>query len=132
MNEWLSPVFLLLFFVSAACGGICRAWVSNNIASRFGVQFPYGTLLVNISGALLLGGLAAQLTVPINAAHSSWWLWLGIGFLGSYTTVSSFSLQTLSLMQNHQFKAAFINILLSLGLCLLAVTMGYLLGGLFR
>jgi fluoride exporter len=101
-------------------GGVARVWLAASVAVRLGEGFPYGTLVVNVSGAALIGMLAAlaPLGDPI-------WLALAIGLLGSYTTVSSFSLQTLALLRGGAPGLAVLNVLASTALCLLAAAVGY-------
>lgn len=103
-----------------------RFAITSIIARRWGVQFPLATLLINASGALFIGLVAALLTT--HADLSTWALPVSVGFLGSYTTVSSFSLQTLSLWQSHHYQQALLNVGLSFGLCLGLVFAGYSLG----
>ncbi len=110
-------------------GGMARLWVSGIVGSRLGEAFPWGTTVVNVSGAFFIGIFAAA-----AVAGQGWfgepaaWLFAGIGFLGSYTTVSAFSLQTLLLVQNGQGWRAAGNVALSLVLCLLAAALGLLAG----
>lgn len=125
------PAWLLFLFASAA-GGMLRFAVAGAVARRWVGLLPLGTLVVNLSGALLIGLLAGLVSAMgsgtnVLAAPESW-LVLATGFLGSYTTVSSFSLQTLSLAeQGHPFRAL-ANVLASLAGCLLAVTLGFQAG----
>ncbi|MCA1788373.1 MAG: fluoride efflux transporter CrcB [Thioalkalivibrio sp.] len=115
--------------LGCALGGMARLWVSNMVAHRFGEAFPWGTLVVNVTGAFVIGIFAAA-----AASGEGWfgepttWLFAGIGFLGSYTTVSAFSLQTLLLMQNGQRWRAAGNLALSFGLCLPAAALGLVAG----
>lgn len=115
--------------LGCALGGMARLWVSNGVARRVGEALPWGTMVVNITGAFAIGIFAA-----VGASGEGWftestvWLFAGIGFLGSYTTVSAFSLQTLLLLQNGQEWRAAGNVALSLGLCLPAAAMGLLAG----
>lgn len=113
-------------FVGGGLGALCRWWLSGWVALRVGETFPWGTLAVNVSGSMLAGFLAG-LMMP----EGRWWaspelrqflLW---GFCGGYTTFSSFSLQTLTLLQGGQWGAAAGNVLLSMGSCLVAVWLGY-------
>ena len=107
-------------------GGIARFWVSGAIARRVGETFPWGTMTVNVSGAFtigLFGGMAS--TGHGIFATPNPWLFAVTGFLGCYTTVSSFSLQTLSLARDGEMRRAVGNILLSLILCLTAVSLGF-------
>ena len=92
-------------FISVALGSVlgavARYFVSGFVARRVGETFPYGTLLINVSGALVigvLGGLAPEKNSLF--ADPDAWLFAVTGFLGAYTTVSSFSLQTLSLARD--------------------------------
>lgn len=103
-----------------------RFAIANVIARRWGVQFPLGTLVVNSSAALLIGLLAAWLdTMPEQSQAGSI---IAIGLLGSYSTVSSFSLQTLILWQSHYYRQALLNIGLSFGFCCSLVFTGFMLG----
>ncbi|SDZ95385.1 fluoride efflux transporter CrcB [Alkalimonas amylolytica] len=121
-----SAGFWLLFFSAAALGGIVRFWLMNFLSRKLGMALPWGTLLVNCSGAMTLGLLAARVAEAEQAQLL--WLVLGIGFLGAYTTVSSFSLQTLSLWQAGQWQRALLNVLLTVLLGLAAVTLGFYWG----
>lgn len=113
--------------VAGALGGIARVWVASAIAARLGEGFPWGTVFVNISGAAALGLFAGAYGLAggegIVAAL------VAIGFLGSYTTVSSFALQTVSLARAGDRTRAALNVVATLGLGLAAVAAGFLLGG---
>lgn len=118
---------LLWVMAGSALGAMARLWLVQGLQKKLAHDFPWGTLAVNVSGALaaglLAGGLISQLT-PDN--HSGWAL-LVIGALGSYTTVSSFSLQTLALWQARQSGQACLNVLASALLCLGAAAIGLML-----
>jgi len=109
-----------LVALGGAFGGIGRYAVSGLVARRWGETFPWGTLVVNVTGACLIGVLAALLLSPGDHAMLRPTLWLGfvIGVLGSYTTVSSFSLQTLALLRSGETDRALANIVASVALCL--------------
>jgi CrcB protein len=119
---------MVYFWIAAgsALGGIARFWCSGVIARAFGETFPWGTLIVNVSGSLLIGIIAA-LTGPDGRVFlgSTTRLALMAGFCGGYTTFSSFSLQTLSLVQDGEWWLAGANIALSVVACLVAVWAGY-------
>jgi CrcB protein len=119
---------MVYFWIAAgsALGGIARFWCSGVIARAFGETFPWGTLVVNVSGSLLIGIIAA-LTGPDGRVFlgSTTRLALMAGFCGGYTTFSSFSLQTLSLVQDGEWWLAGANIALSVVACLVAVWAGY-------
>jgi CrcB protein len=122
-------VAYLLIALGGALGSVARYWLSGIVAERYAHAFPWNTLTVNVSGSLVIGVLAA-LTEPPGR-------WLAspgvrqffiVGVCGGYTTFSSFSLQTLTLLQDRQWLYAGGNILLSVLLCLVAVWLGYWLG----
>ena len=106
--------------VGGAIGGILRAWLAGVIGRRFGEGFPWGTLTVNVTGSTLIG-VAAGLSLSADAM----WSLLVIGVLGSYTTVSSFSHQTLVLLHSGEAGRAAANIAASLVLCLAAAATAY-------
>lgn len=111
--------------VGGALGGMARFWVSGLVGQRLGEAFPWGTLVVNASGALAIGIAAGLLT---DGATSAAWHVAAVGFLGSYTTVSSFSLQTLALAREGRIGRAAWNVAGSLGLCLAAAALGLAVG----
>lgn len=114
--------------IGSALGGCARYFVSGAIARRLGETFPWGTLTINITGAFLIGIFGALATHPGSAfAAPNPWLFAVTGFLGCYTTVSSFSLQTLTLARSGEPMHALGNIVFSVGLCLAAVGCGFLL-----
>src|SRR5205823_4845409 len=99
------------------------------VARYFGETFPWGTILVNVSGSFAIG-LFAALTEPGGGrwlVSPAWRQWFMVGICGGYTTFSSFSLQTLSLARAGEWFYAGANAMLSLALCLLAVWLGHLL-----
>jgi CrcB protein len=109
-------------------GGCARYFVSGAIARRLGETFPWGTMTINVTGAFLIGIFGALATHPGSVfATPNPWLFAVTGFLGCYTTVSSFSLQTLTLARNGEPTQALGNVVLSVGLCLAAVSCGFLL-----
>ena len=109
-------------------GGTARFWLSGFVARRVGETFPWGTIVVNVSGAFLLGVLAASAASHGIFAAAGPWQFAAIGILGTYTTVSSFSLQTLALARDGEMTRAAGNMVLSLSLCLLAVAGGFAAG----
>jgi fluoride exporter len=119
---------LTAVLIGGAIGGASRYFVAGAVTARLGAGFPWGTLTVNASGALAVGVLTALLAAgPLAAATHAQWLLIA-GFCGSYTTVSSFALQTLALAQNGLRFAALANVIASLALCLLAVWIGLAAG----
>lgn len=110
--------------IGCAAGGMARFFISGLIARRIGETFPWGTLVVNVSGAFAIGLAAADAINEGSLADPSLWRLAVIGFLGSYTTVSSFSLQTLMLLRDGEGLRGFGNAALSVGLCLPAAALG--------
>lgn len=124
---------LMCVVVGSALGGVARYFISGAVARRLGETFPWGTMTVNVSGALLIGilaGLAADRASLFASANP--WLFAVTGFLGCYTTVSSFSLQTLALAKDGETARAVGNVVLSVLLCLGAVATGFAAAGFFR
>lgn len=113
-------VALVLVAIGGGLGSMARVWLAGLVARRYGEGFPWGTLAVNVTGAAAIGVLAALLLAPDGAGivHETVWAGLVLGLLGSYTTVSSFSLQTLALVRTGAPGRALGNVALSLGLCL--------------
>lgn len=113
--------------VGGALGSVARYWASGFVASRIGETFPWGTIIVNVSGSFVIGffgtltGPDGRLLVSTTARQ-----FVMIGLCGGYTTFSSFSLQTLTLAQDGEYLAAGGNIVLSVVLCLLAVWLGHI------
>ena len=114
--------------VGSVLGGCARYFVSGAIARRLGETFPWGTMTINVTGAFLIGIFGALATHPGSAfASPNPWLFAVTGFLGCYTTVSSFSLQTLTRARGGEPVQAIGNVVASVGLCLAAVSCGFLL-----
>ena len=100
----------LLVFIGGGLGAMARYFVTTNLAGKFG-NFPIGTMAANIFGSFLMG-----LTVGIIAGRSNFEtfrLLAAVGFLGGFTTFSSFSAETLTLIQGGQIFSAAVNILVS-------------------
>jgi fluoride exporter len=114
--------------IGGALGSVGRYWLSGAVASRFGETFPWGTLLVNVSGSFAIG-FFATLTAPDGRwlAPVGFRQFFMFGICGGYTTFSSFSLQTLNLAEEGEWFHAGGNILGSVALCLVAVWLGHLL-----
>lgn len=113
-----------LIFLGAGFGGVFRYWVSTSVYALFGNEFPYGTLVVNISGCLLMGLLSVFILERELSAGPQFRALLLIGLLGGYTTFSSFSMETINLLENGQLLSGVLNIILSVGLCILATGIG--------
>lgn len=121
----------LIVGLGSALGGMGRLWLTGVVVRRMGETFPWATLLVNITGSLFIGLLAALIGSDkfLNPKlHPFVLQFFMIGVCGGYTTFSSFSLQTLHLLRDGQHLYAGLNALLSVTLCLVAVWIGYLIG----
>jgi CrcB protein len=111
-------------------GGMARFWVSGFVAEKFGQKFPWGTIIINITGSFLIGSLYAM-TLPdgrLNTSRIVVSQLLIYGLCGGYTTFSSFSLQTLTLARDGQWLSAFANVMISVAACLVAVWLGFMAG----
>ena len=109
-------------------GANARYIVSRWSAALFGVHFPWGTFLVNISGSFLLGFFATLLSERLVPQSDTIRLAVAIGFIGSYTTFSTFEFETHALLDNGQWLAALLNILGSVAAGFAAVRLGLLAG----
>jgi CrcB protein len=115
----------LLIALGGALGTLARFGLSSFIAGRFGDVFPWGTLIVNISGCFVIGFFAV-LTGPDGRVMVAPDMrqFVMVGLCGGYTTFSSFSLQTLNLLRNGDLMRGGGNILASVITCMLAVWIG--------
>ena len=108
-------------------GAIARFWLGGFISNRLGAKFPYGTFVINISGSYLIG-----LIVTVLAERSHWsanWRYLiPIGFIGAYTTFSTFELETFQTLRDGEFLFASLNVLLSVMVGFIAVWLGVITG----
>ena len=117
----------------SAIGGMSRYGVSRVFAFWFGETFPWGTLVVNISGCFLIGILSG-LTGPDGRMLVSpdFRQFLLVGLCGGYTTFSSFSLQTLALIRQGDMVEAGANVFLSVVICMIFVWLGTITAALFN
>ncbi len=117
----------LMVALGGALGTISRYFVSGAVANAFGETFPWGTLIINISGSFIIG-FFATLTAPDGRlfVSGSTRQFVMTGICGGYTTFSSFSLQTLNLMRDGEWLYAGGNILGSVTLCMIFVWLGSL------
>ena len=126
MSEPMSGfIFVVL---GSILGGVARYFLSGVIARRVGETFPWGTLFINVSGAFLIGifGGLAEDNASMLASPDPW-LFAVTGFLGCYTTVSSFSLQTLALAKDGETNRALGYVAISVAFSLVAAAAGFAL-----
>ncbi|AYJ84674.1 fluoride efflux transporter CrcB (plasmid) [Sphingomonas paeninsulae] len=109
-----------------ALGTLVRYWINLLVTARVGEAMPWGTIGINISGSFIIGFVAALTEEGGRFMLSpELRLFLIVGFCGGYTTFSSFSLQTLALLQSGEPGRAAANVIGSVVLCLAAVWLGY-------
>ena len=119
--------------IGGALGTTARYWLSGVVARSVGETFPWGTLVINVTGSFVIGFFGA-LTGPDGRLFvgSTARQFVMIGFCGGYTTFSSFSIQTLSLLRDGEWLRAGANIVLSVVLCLVGVWLGHFLAAGFN
>jgi fluoride exporter len=119
-------VNVLLVAFGGAIGSVARYLAGAFIANRFGPDFPWGTFIVNVSGSFLIGVILSFVgggLLPAGARP-----FLAVGVMGGYTTFSTYSHETLQLMQGGEFGAAMLNALGQVITGLIAVYLGVVLG----
>lgn len=110
-------------FLGGGLGAASRYWLSGFVYQKLGNGFPYGTLAVNALGCLLIGVLMTAMEERF-LMNPSFRIFFAIGILGGFTTFSTFSFETISLLRDGQFLYATANILVSLLTCLFGTWIG--------
>ena len=118
---------LVFIAIGGAVGAVLRYSASISLYSLLGRGFPYGTLFVNVTGSLLMGLLSVLMLERFDIAPE-WRAAVLVGVLGSFTTFSTFSIETLNLLEQGDLMRAMSNIVLSVLVCLAAVWFGVLIG----
>lgn len=118
---------LLFIAGGGAIGAVLRYGTSLGVYSLLGRGFPYGTLFVNVTGSLLMGVLSIVLLERFNVGPE-WRAAVLVGLLGSFTTFSTFSFETLNLLEQGDILRAMLNMALSVIVCLAAVWIGISVG----
>ena len=113
----------LMVAVGGAVGAITRFWLGAYIGNRMGTRFPYGTFVINVSGSFLIGLILTVLTER-GQWSPNWRYLIPVGFIGAYTTFSTFEYETLRSAQDGQLSSALLNILLSVVIGFAAVWLG--------
>lgn len=118
---------VLAIAAGGAVGAVLRFWVSGGVYALVGRGFPYGTLAVNVSGSLIMGLLYVLMLDRMSLAPE-WRAAILIGLLGAFTTFSTFSIETLNLIEQTAYLKAGLNMAVSVVACLAAVWLGVLIG----
>ncbi len=118
---------LVYIAAGGATGALMRYWMSNGIYAILGRGFPYGTLTVNVVGSILMGFCYVFMIERMDVSVE-WRAALMIGLLGAFTTFSTFSIETLNLLESGEQLKAALNILLSVTLCIIGCWLGMIVG----
>jgi len=118
---------ILSIAAGGAIGAVMRYWVSTGVYSLLGRGFPYGTLAVNVMGSLLMGFLYVLLLERMTTGPELRAALL-VGLLGAFTTFSTFSIETLNLIEQADFVKAGFNVLISVVACVGAAWIGLIIG----
>jgi len=119
----------LVIGIGGFLGANARYLVAGWAAQRFGTTFPYGTFIINVSGSFILG-LFLVVVQERTFIHPNYRLFFAVGFLGAYTTFSTFTYESLRLLQDGSILLGLTNIFASVVIGLLGVVLGVVLGGL--
>lgn len=119
--------------LGGALGSLGRFWLAEAFAAWLGTNFPWGTVIVNVTGCFIIG-LFSTLTGPDGRflVSSTTRLFVMVGLCGGYTTFSSFSLQTLNMAQKGEWTQAGLHVAASVVMCLLSVWFGAIVASTFN
>jgi len=117
----------LVVGIGGFVGAIARFWLGGYIGNRLGTRFPYGTFVINITGSFLIG---FTLTLLAERTHWSpnWRYLIPIGFIGAYTTFSTFEYETFRSIQDGELFVAGLNVVLSVVVGFVSVWLGVIAG----
>ncbi|HXG91696.1 MAG TPA: fluoride efflux transporter CrcB [Blastocatellia bacterium] len=112
--------------LGGALGAMARFWIGTLVSERFPTRFPLGTLIINVTGSFIIGFFLTLVTERLNI-HPNWRLAVAVGFVGAYTTFSTFEYETFRLLETGSGISGFTNVIVSLMLGFLAVWGGVVL-----
>lgn len=118
---------MVLIGISGALGALSRYALSGSVYALLGQGFAYGTLVVNVLGSLAIG-VVMQLGITTDILSPNIRTALTVGFLGAFTTFSTFSYETVQMMQDGAWGPASLNVLANVAVCILAVFVGITIG----
>jgi CrcB protein len=112
--------------LGGSLGTIARYWVDSTVASKLGARFPYGTFIINVTACVTIGFFMEFLGSRVNF-NPVWRYLIPMGFVGAYSTFSTFEWETFSTLQAGSFSMAGLYVVLSLVLGLIGVWCGVLI-----
>jgi len=117
----------LMVAIGGALGSMLRFWVGGFVSEKMGTKFPYGTFLINCTASFLIGFIITLLAEKTHWSPNLRFL-IPIGFIGGYSTFSTFEYETFRVVQDGEFLIAFLNIALSVVVGFFAVWLGVIVG----
>ena|SRR5256885_339504 len=117
----------LMVGIGGFLGAIARFWLGGYVGAKLGTRFPYGTFIINCTGSFLVGFIV---TILAEKTHwnPNWRYLIPIGFIGAYTTFSTFEYETFRVIQDGEILTAFLNVFLSVIIGFIAVWLGVIAG----
>ena len=114
---------LLVVALGGAMGAVARYWLGGWILARLPTELPLGTFVINVTGSFIIG-LVMTLIGERLTLHPNWRLLVAVGFVGAYTTFSTFEYETFKLIENGSYLSAALNVILSVVVGFVAVALG--------
>jgi CrcB protein len=129
VKNWMNPVMekILIISAGAVLGANARYWFGDWAAQKWGSSFPVGTLIINATGSLLIG-LFMALAMERMLVDPRWRLFFAVGFLGAYTTFSTFAYESLNLLLQGQWALGLTNLVGSTLIGVTAAGLGVFIG----